>query len=75
MVEDEQVVCEVPLYLHGIMSNLPIEELISEEKKLLIELRDRGYSFSDPIIQFAIFFCNTFTIYSNYTTGNVRCNE
>ena len=35
MVEDSQVVCELPLTLHGIMSNLPIEELISQEKRLL----------------------------------------
>jgi adenine deaminase len=55
MVEDSQVVCEVPLTLHGIMSNLPIEELISQEKQLLNELRERGYTFSDPIYSLAFF--------------------
>jgi adenine deaminase len=55
MVEDEQVVCEVPLKLNGIMSNLPIKELINEEKKLLVELRDRGYSFSDPVYSLLFF--------------------
>jgi len=55
MVEDSQVVCEVPLTLHGIMSNLPIEELISQEKQLLKELRERGYTFSDPIYSLAFF--------------------
>ncbi|MEH7073003.1 adenine deaminase C-terminal domain-containing protein [Neobacillus drentensis] len=55
MVEDNQVVCEVPLPLHGIMSNLSIEELISLEKQLLVELRNRGYKFSDPIYSLAFF--------------------
>lgn len=55
MVEDEQVVCEVPLKLNGIMSNLPIKELINEEKKLLVELRDRGYAFSDPVYSLLFF--------------------
>jgi adenine deaminase len=55
MVEDEQVVCEVPLTLNGLMSNLPIKELISEEKNLLVELRERGYSFSDPVYSLLFF--------------------
>jgi adenine deaminase len=55
MVEEEKVVCEVPLRLNGIMSNLPIKELINEEKKLLVELRDRGYSFSDPVYSLLFF--------------------
>jgi adenine deaminase len=55
MVEEEQVVCEIPLKLNGIMSNLPIKELIDEEKKLLVELRNRGYSFSDPVYSLLFF--------------------
>lgn len=55
MVEEEQVVCEIPLRLNGIMSNLPLKELIDEEKKLLVELRDRGYSFSDPVYSLLFF--------------------
>ncbi|WHY67442.1 adenine deaminase C-terminal domain-containing protein [Neobacillus sp. SuZ13] len=55
MVENSQVVCELPLTLHGIMSNVPIEELICQEKQLLIELRERGYRFSDPIYSLAFF--------------------
>ncbi|MEH7176753.1 adenine deaminase C-terminal domain-containing protein [Neobacillus vireti] len=55
MVEDEHVVCEVPLRLNGLMSNLPIKELINEEKKLLEELRGRGYSFSDPVYSLQFF--------------------
>lgn len=55
MVDEEQVVCEIPLKLNGIMSNLPIKELINEEKKLLVELKDRGYSFSDPVYSLLFF--------------------
>jgi adenine deaminase len=55
MVEQEQVVCEIPLKLNGIMSNLPIKELMNEEKKLLVELKDRGYSFSDPVYSLLFF--------------------
>lgn len=55
MVENEQVVSEIPLKLNGIMSNLPIKELINEEKKLLVELKNRGYSFSDPVYSLLFF--------------------
>ncbi|WP_026564714.1 adenine deaminase C-terminal domain-containing protein [Bacillus sp. UNC41MFS5] len=55
MVEDSKEVCELPLTLNGIMSHLPIEELICQEKQLLIELRERGYGFSDPIYSLAFF--------------------
>ncbi|MBM7654226.1 adenine deaminase C-terminal domain-containing protein [Neobacillus cucumis] len=55
MMEDAQIVCEVPLDLNGIMSGLPIEKLIEQEKALLRELRERGYQFSDPIYSLAFF--------------------
>ncbi|MFB3171071.1 adenine deaminase C-terminal domain-containing protein [Neobacillus sp. 179-C4.2 HS] len=55
MVEEEEVVCEIPLKLNGNMSNLPIKELMNEEKKLLVELKDRGYSFSDPVYSLLFF--------------------
>ncbi|MDQ0974080.1 adenine deaminase [Neobacillus niacini] len=55
MVEEEKVVCEIPLKLNGIMSNLPIKELMNEEKKLLVELKYRGYSFSDPVYSLLFF--------------------
>ena len=37
LVEDGQVVCEVPLHLSGIMSDLPVEELMNQEKRLFNE--------------------------------------
>ena len=55
IMEDAQVVCEVPLDLSGVMSSLPIEKLIEQEKTLLTELRERGYKFSDPIYSLAFF--------------------
>ncbi|WML42186.1 adenine deaminase C-terminal domain-containing protein [Neobacillus sp. OS1-2] len=55
MVENAEVVCEVPLNLSGIMSELPVEKLIEQEKKLLLELKERGYKFSDPIYSLAFF--------------------
>ena len=55
MVENAEVVCEVPLKLNGIMSDLAIEKLIEQEKRLLAELEERGYKFSDPIYSLAFF--------------------
>jgi adenine deaminase len=66
MVEDEQVVCEVPLKLAGIMSNLPVEELMKEEKRLLVELRERGYLFNDPVYSL-LFFSSTHLPYIRIT--------
>ncbi|HEY2420766.1 MAG TPA: adenine deaminase C-terminal domain-containing protein, partial [Neobacillus sp.] len=39
----------------GIMSDLPVEELMIEEKRLLEELKARGYAFSDPIYSLLFF--------------------
>ncbi|MGX6444647.1 adenine deaminase C-terminal domain-containing protein [Neobacillus sp. K501] len=66
LVEEEKVVCEVPLKLNGIMSELPVEELIKEEKVLLKELRERGYSFSDPVYSL-LFFSSTHLPYIRIT--------
>jgi adenine deaminase len=66
MVENEQVVCELPLKLAGIMSDLPVEELMKEEKILLEELRERGYLFSDPVYSL-LFFSSTHLPYIRIT--------
>ncbi|QCJ40769.1 adenine deaminase [Bacillus sp. S3] len=55
MVENAEVVCEVPLNLSGIMSGLSVEKLIGQEKRLLVELEERGYKFLDPIYSLAFF--------------------
>jgi adenine deaminase len=66
VVEDEQVVCELPLRLAGIMSDLPVHDLMKEEKVLLEVLRERGYSFSDPVYSL-LFFSSTHLPYIRIT--------
>jgi adenine deaminase len=66
MAENGEVVCELPLHLGGIMSDLPVQELMSGEKRLLEELRIRGYSFSDPIYSL-LFFSSTHLPYIRIT--------
>jgi adenine deaminase len=64
--EDSNVVCELPLSLGGIMSELPVEKLMKEEKILLEELKERGYHFSDPIYSL-LFFSSTHLPYIRVT--------
>lgn len=66
LFENGQVVCEMPLKLNGIMSDLPVEELIKEEKMLQKELRERGYSFNDPVYSL-LFFSSTHLPYIRIT--------
>ncbi|MDQ6595593.1 adenine deaminase [Bacillus salipaludis] len=66
LVQDGQVICEVPLSLGGIMSEKPMEHLMEEEKRLLEELSERGYSFGDPISSL-LFFSSTHLPYIRIT--------
>jgi adenine deaminase len=66
MVENNEIICELPLHLSGIMSDLPVEELIVQEKSLSEELLKRGYSFSDPIYSL-LFFSSTHLPYIRIT--------
>ncbi|MFD0826108.1 adenine deaminase C-terminal domain-containing protein [Neobacillus sp. M.A.Huq-85] len=66
LVQDGQVICEVPLSLGGIMSEKPMERLMEEEKRLLEELSERGYSFGDPISSL-LFFSSTHLPYIRIT--------
>ncbi|WML57993.1 adenine deaminase C-terminal domain-containing protein [Neobacillus sp. PS2-9] len=66
VVEEDNVVCELPLYLSGVMSDLPMEELMQQEKGLFSVLKDRGYSFSDPIYSL-LFFSSTHLPYIRIT--------
>ncbi|MDR6120542.1 adenine deaminase [Bacillus sp. SLBN-46] len=66
VVEEDNVVCELPLYLSGVMSDLPMEELMQQEKELFSVLKDRGYSFSDPIYSL-LFFSSTHLPYIRIT--------
>ncbi|MGY3717695.1 adenine deaminase C-terminal domain-containing protein [Sutcliffiella cohnii] len=49
LVENGEVITEIPLPLDGVMSQKNLEELIVEEENMRSELFARGYSFTDPI--------------------------
>ena len=66
LVDNGEVVCEVPLPLGGIMTDLPIEGLMVQEKRLFGELVKRGYSFNDPIYSL-MFFSSTHLPYIRVT--------
>ncbi|AZU60215.1 adenine deaminase C-terminal domain-containing protein [Neobacillus mesonae] len=66
LVENGEIVCELPLPLGGIMSGLPIEELMIAEKTLFAELKKRGYDFNDPIYSL-LFFSSTHLPYIRVT--------
>ncbi|CDQ20615.1 adenine deaminase C-terminal domain-containing protein [Halobacillus karajensis] len=49
LVNDGNVLFELPLPLGGVMSELPMPDLIKEEALLKQYLRDYGFSFNDPV--------------------------
>jgi adenine deaminase len=49
LVENGEILHEIPLALNGVMSVNKMEVLIEEEKTLAALLRERGYQFADPI--------------------------
>lgn len=49
LVEDGEVIAEVPLTLMGQTSDLPLEDLIVQETALREALFERGYAFEDPV--------------------------
>ncbi|MEH7334060.1 adenine deaminase C-terminal domain-containing protein [Neobacillus drentensis] len=66
VMENAEIVCELPLQLSGIMSEAPVEELMIQEKRLFKELAARGYSFSDPMYSL-LFFSSTHLPYIRVT--------
>lgn len=48
LVEDNQIIHEIPLPLTGIMSDLDMSILIKDEKKMIELLKERGFKFRDP---------------------------
>lgn len=58
LIEDGEVIAEIQLPLMGKMSELPMEEVIRVEKKMIAELEKRGYSFGDPVYSL-LFFSST----------------
>ena len=61
---------EIPLPLHGIMSSHPVKQLMAEEKELLSYLREKGYSFADPIYSL-LFFSSTHLPYIRITQSGI----
>ncbi|WP_214784656.1 adenine deaminase C-terminal domain-containing protein [Exiguobacterium sp. S3] len=49
LVDQGEIVAEIPLPLCGMTSTEPLETLIGQEKQLRDELMARGYQFEDPI--------------------------
>lgn len=68
--ENEYIVREIPLPLLGIMSERPVEELISMEKSLSAYLKEKGYRFQDPIYSL-LFFSSTHLPYVRVTQRGV----
>lgn len=48
LTENKQVIHEIPLPLRGTMSDLEMDLLIKEEKKMIALLQERGYNYQDP---------------------------
>ncbi|MGG1678992.1 adenine deaminase C-terminal domain-containing protein [Neobacillus sp. NRS-1170] len=66
VMENAEIVCELPLKLSGIMSEASVEELMIQEKRLFEELAARGYSFSD-LMYSLLFFSSTHLPYIRVT--------
>ncbi|SFB23571.1 MULTISPECIES: adenine deaminase C-terminal domain-containing protein [unclassified Bacillus (in: firmicutes)] len=66
VTENNEVLHEISLSLNGVMSHSNVVEIISDEKKLLAILSERGYHFSDPIYSL-LFFSSTHLPYIRIT--------
>ncbi|MGI8314610.1 adenine deaminase C-terminal domain-containing protein [Halobacillus mangrovi] len=49
LVNDGKVTFELPLPLGGVMSDLPLPELMEKESNLKQHLKSHGFSYSDPV--------------------------
>jgi adenine deaminase len=70
LVDDGEILAEIPLILGGIMSEAPMEEIIEKEKALFTYLKDRGYPFDDPIYSL-LFFSSTHLPYIRITQQGI----
>ncbi|WP_147532935.1 adenine deaminase C-terminal domain-containing protein [Bacillus marasmi] len=55
LVEDNQILHEIPLSLIGLMSDEEMHILIDREKKLIELLKERGYQYDDPAFTLLFF--------------------
>ncbi|MFD2445162.1 adenine deaminase C-terminal domain-containing protein [Bacillus sp. CGMCC 1.16607] len=70
LVENGEVLVEIPLTLSGIMSDASLNEIIRQEKVLTKHLNERGYHFSDPIYSL-LFFASTHLPYIRITQQGI----
>ncbi|MGE8207714.1 adenine deaminase C-terminal domain-containing protein [Heyndrickxia sp. NPDC080065] len=70
MVEDGEVIHEIPLTLSGFSSAKPMDILIEAEKKLKELLQERGYPHNDPIYTL-LFFSATHLPYVRITQRGI----
>lgn len=55
LVEDNQILHEIPLPLKGLMSDLDMDSLIKEEKQMIALLKERGFQYNDPAFTLLFF--------------------
>jgi adenine deaminase len=70
LVENGEVLVEIPLTLSGVMSDATVEEIIEKEKCLFVLLKERGYHFNDPIYSL-LFFSSTHLPYVRITQQGI----
>ncbi|WP_243387405.1 adenine deaminase C-terminal domain-containing protein [Bacillus kexueae] len=70
LVEDGEVLHEIPLRVSGIASNNEFLTILEEEKKLDSLMRERGYQFSD-VIYSLLFFSSTHLPYIRITPEGI----
>jgi adenine deaminase len=55
LAEENHILHEIPLPLMGIMSDLDMGYLITDEKKMIVLLKERGYKYNDPTFTLLFF--------------------
>ncbi len=70
LVEHGEVVCEIPLQLNGGFSTEPMEVVMEQQDRLVQALKERGYTFVDPIYSL-LFFSSTHLPYIRITPSGI----
>ncbi|WP_409304024.1 adenine deaminase C-terminal domain-containing protein [Peribacillus sp. SCS-155] len=70
MAEQGDILHELPLRVKGLVSDAPVDQLITEENKIKSLLSERGYGFTDPIYSL-LFFSSTHLPYIRITPGGM----